>query len=710
MKRELRNPLAVALFSLALLVSIVSVVSRASQDPSDERAFALKDPDHFRWAPPEPFPTREAWERRSRLLRQKLLLSSGLWPERERTPLNARIFDLKSGDGFNVAKVYFESLPGFLATGNIYYPVNGKPPYPAVLTPHGHWEFGRLQNGETGSIPGRCIDFARQGYVVFSIDMVGYNDSFQLPHDGAKSRAQLVADSPLPYEPRLFRSDFLFPEAELYGFNLSGLQLWNAIRALDFLTSLPEVDPARIGVTGASGGATQTILVMAADDRVRVAAPVNIIGAAKHPGCGCENPPGLWIDTSTIELAATFAPRPLLLVSATEDPWTNSTPTRELPMLRKYYRLFGAEDKIDNRHVSAGHNYNAESRAAVYTFFRKYLHPPGPPVATPAPIAPEPKTLGDLRVFPDHILPPSAKPGRVVVQEWQKSSEETLARLFPKDAAALAQFRITFVQALALVLDVEKPRTDTLTRLTGADEARGPRILRREQIGRRGRGDRVEIESLRTSAQPEGAILLVAPESYGPLLFEGGTGPALPWVRAALAKNLVVFRVRGYASGRLRIPDRTWYSCNWPESYNRSNEILAIQDTITAMASIRQSLPDKPLTVVGLEKAGLPATFAAAIHGEAARVIIDLNGEDPGYDATLRRLLPAGSIRRIGDLRTAVLLLLSGQVHLLNPGLGFESGWYREEAARVGASARLLMHESVTPMDPALLLNQGQAP
>ncbi len=702
MRRANRNSLVIVL-ALMAWVNRPCSIALASQEVSDSRASHMSDADHFSWAPPDPFPSRDAWEKRAQQLRQRLLLSAGLWPQRERTPLNATIFDLQTGDGFKVAKVHFESLPGFLVTGNIYYPAAGTPPYPAVLTPHGHWTYGRLQNGEAGSIPGRCIDFARQGYVVLSIDMVGYNDSFQLPHDGAKSRAQLKADIPLPYEPRLFRADFIFPEAELYGFNLGGLQLWNGMRALDFLASLPEVDPARIGVTGASGGATQTILLMAADDRVRAAAPVNIIGAGKHPGCGCENLPGMWIDTSTIELAATFAPRPLMMVSATEDPWTHSTPTREFPMLRKYYGLFGAEDHIENAHVKAAHNYNAESRTAVYAFFRKHLNPPGPEVANAAPISLDVKSLGDLRVFPDHVLPKSARPGRTVAQDWQKNSEEALAQLFPRDAGALGKLRTTFVEALALVLDVQIPGPDALRRSSGDEEVRGDLVVRREHIGRNGRGDWIELESLRSNRAPTGVVLVVAPDSFGPMLPDAGVGLCLPWVRGLLDNHIALFRVRGYASGRLRIPDRTWDSYSWPASYNRSNEILAIQDVITAMASIRHALPDRTLTVVGLERAGLTAAFAAAIHGGATRVIIDLNGEDPGYDKSLQRLLPVGSIRRVGDLRTAVLLLLSGQVDLLNPGPTFDISWYREQAARIGASSRLAVHEAAVLTDPGFL-------
>ncbi len=658
----------------------------------------LQDPDHFKWALPDPFPSPQEWEERASQLRQKILLSAGLWPERERTPLQARVFDVKEGQGFKVAKAHFESYPGFLATGNLYFPTIGKPPYPAILTSHGHWQYGRLQNSETGSIPGRSIDFARQGYVVFSIDMVGYNDSFQLPHDGAKSRAQLVADSPLPYEPRTFRADWFFPEAELYGFNLGGMQLWNDIRALDFLASLPEVDPSRIGVTGASGGATQTILLMAADKRVSVAAPVNIIGAAKHPGCGCENPPGLWVGTSTIEVAATFAPRPLLLVSATEDPWTNSTPTREFPMLSRYYSLHGAQDKLENVHIKAQHNYNAQSRAAVYAFFRKHLNPPGPAITDPPPVAPELKSLGDLRVFPEGILPKSAKSGREIAADWGKTSRDALEKAFPAAASALPGFRNSYSHALRLVLGVEKVAPESLNREPAASPSSGSRSTKRERIQRK--KDSMVLESMRLDGKAAGAVLITAPAIYGPLSVNGNPNPALPWLRALLEKGNVIFRVSGFVDGAVRIPDRSWGAMSWPGSYNRSNELLGIQEVMTAIAAIRQELPGLPLTVIGLERTGLLAAFAIAVQGGADRAVIDLNGEDPGFDPTLSRLVPVSAIRRVGDLKTAALLM-DARLDFINPGQGFEGNWYAAHAARLGLP--ITVHGAVSPTDPGFL-------
>src|SRR5436190_1474437 len=105
-------------------------------------------------------------------------------------------------------------------------------PLPVVLNPHGHGKFGRLHDDEAFSNPARCLQFARLGMVAFSYDMVGYQDTGQF---GAH------------------RKFFLQPELELWNFSLMGLQTWNSVRALDFLLTLPFVDPKRIACTGESG-------------------------------------------------------------------------------------------------------------------------------------------------------------------------------------------------------------------------------------------------------------------------------------------------------------------------------------------------------------------------------------------------------------------------------------------------------------------------
>ena len=219
---------------------------------------------------------REEWLQRKESLRKQILVAAGLWPQPQKTPLNSQIFDRLDRDGYSIEKAYFESYPGFFVTGNLYRPIGKTGPFPGVLSPHGHWAYGRLENSELCSVPARCINLAKQGYVVFSYDMVGYNDSQQVDHRYLKERE------------------------ELWGFGSLGLHLWNSIRCVDFLESLPEVDKARLGCTGASGGGTQTFLLTAVDDRIAVSAPVNMISAHMQGGDVCENAPNLKWHVSTL--------------------------------------------------------------------------------------------------------------------------------------------------------------------------------------------------------------------------------------------------------------------------------------------------------------------------------------------------------------------------------------------------------------------------
>ncbi len=225
-----------------------------------------------------------------------MLVSLGLWPTPTRTPLAPKIYGKLERDGYTIEKVVLETLPGFTLSGNLYRPVGKTGRLPGLLCPHGHWEDGRV-NPE---VQMRCIRWAKLGCVVFMYDMVGYNDSKPFGHA------------------------FLNPRLNRWGYSLAALQTWDSIRALDFLTSLPDVDPARIGCTGESGGGTQTFLLTALDDRVKVAAPVVMVSEGFQGGCVCENAAGLRHGTDNVEFAALTAPRPLKLVGATGD-WTVNT-------------------------------------------------------------------------------------------------------------------------------------------------------------------------------------------------------------------------------------------------------------------------------------------------------------------------------------------------------------------------------------------------
>ena len=238
------------------------------------------------------YASRTDWEERARHIREHILACAGLWPLPDKTPLKPRIFSRLERDGYAVEKVFFESLPGFFVCGNLYSPVPWTAgSIPAIACPHGHWKRGRLEHGDSGSVPGRCINLARQGNVVFTYDMAGHNDSDQIDHGGFGGVAE-----------------------DLWGIGTLGLQLWNSIRVVDFLISLAGVDARRIGCTGASGGATQTFLLCAVDRRVAAAAPVNMISSHMQGGCNCENQSHLRLDINNVEIgggdgAASATPR-----------------------------------------------------------------------------------------------------------------------------------------------------------------------------------------------------------------------------------------------------------------------------------------------------------------------------------------------------------------------------------------------------------------
>jgi dienelactone hydrolase len=369
-----------------------------------------------RFQPPR-YSTREAWTARAAYLRAHVLASAGLLPLPEKTPLKPTVFGEIARADYTVSKVYFESLPGFFVTGNLYRPV-GDGPFPAMLSPHGHWTYGRLENTSLASGPGRAINLARQGFVVLTYDMIGYTDSQQVPHTFGGRREQL------------------------WGLSLSGLQLWNSIRALDFLESLPYVRRDAMGVTGESGGGTQTFLLAAVDDRVAVAAPVNMISLHMQGGCLCENAPGLRLDTTNVEIASIIAPRPLLMVSATGD-WTRETLEVEYPAVRSIYGLFDAADRVHAVRIDAEHNYNRASREAMYAWMARWLQNAPPDVRkSEREFTPEP--LQNLLVFHQRPLPEHAVTPAQLTDFWIAAAKRQLASTEPAELRSALRHSLAF--------------------------------------------------------------------------------------------------------------------------------------------------------------------------------------------------------------------------------------------------------------------------
>ena len=426
----------------ALLAAIVTTTQPLA---GQSRYRTLDD----RFAPPR-FETAETWNVRAASLRDHVLASAGLLPMPEKTPLEPAVFgEIRKAD-YSVSKVYFESLPGFFVTGNLYRPL-GDGPFPAILSPHGHWAYGRLENTALNSGPGRAINLARQGFVVFTYDMVGYNDSQQVPHTFSGKREYL------------------------WGLSLSGLQLWDSIRALDFLESLPYVKRNAIGMTGESGGGTQTFLASAVDQRIAVSVPVNMISLHMQGGCLCENPPGLRLETTNVEIAATIAPRPLLMISATGD-WTNETLELEYPAVRSIYGLVDASDRVRAVRIAAEHNYNKESREAMYAWMARWLQH-APEDARPAEKSFTPERLENLLVFHNRSLPQNAVDVAGLTNEWIEAAKRQLTAAAPGAFSSTLRHALGFASDLPSHESVKKKNDVDRTVLLGAPDQELERAL-----------------------------------------------------------------------------------------------------------------------------------------------------------------------------------------------------------------------------------------
>lgn len=450
----------VAVVSTSLGLNIAAAMATAADAPKlavkDDARFAPpKDLDgYFPFTVPE---SKEAWAKRAEVVRRQTLVAQGLWPMPTRTPLNAVVHGKVEREGYTVERVYFESFPGFYVTGSLYRPQGFEGPRPVVLCPHGHFKDGRFYDAgeaamkkqlETGAekfeysgrfpLQARCVGLARLGCIVFHYDMLGYADSQQLSFDvthkyGTKRSAMESAEA----------WGLFSPQAESRLQHVMGLQTWNSIRALDFVETLPDVDRTRIGVTGASGGGTQTFLVGACDPRPAAIVPAVMVSTAMQGGCTCENSCVLRVDTGNVELAGLFAPKPLGMIAA--DDWTREIMTKGYPELQALYKLLGAPaaNVAAFPFIQFPHNYNYVSRAAMYEFFNEHLKLGAKSTIVESDF--KPLTRDELTVWTgEHKQPASGDDfERKLIRHMTEDAEKQIAALEPKDAPSLAKYRAT---------------------------------------------------------------------------------------------------------------------------------------------------------------------------------------------------------------------------------------------------------------------------
>lgn len=245
---------------------------------------------------------------------------------------------IRKFDGYTVQNFRLKTANGHTVCGSIYAPTS-KGKHPLIICPNGHFSngrYGKVQQLRLGTL-------ARMGAICVDYDLWGWGESA----DEVGSKAHQT------------------PEAHV-------MQALNGIRILDWMIRRKDVDTKRIGVNGGSGGGTQTVLLTVLDDRFTAANPVVSVSSWFDGGCPCES--GMPIQlagggTCNAELAAMFAPKPMMLVSDGGD-WTSTTPELEYPYLQRIYGFYGATDKVSNIHLpKERHDFGDNKRNAVYKFF-----------------------------------------------------------------------------------------------------------------------------------------------------------------------------------------------------------------------------------------------------------------------------------------------------------------------------------------------------
>lgn len=593
--------------------------------PNDARLKPLRtlNDKYHPWVPPA---SKEGFEREREAIRRQILVSNGLWPLPEKTPLQPVIHGERNMGDYTISKVYFETRPGLYLTGSLYRPVKKQNKYPAVLCPHGHWANGRFYDagdkpaadqiasgaekfdaGAHSPLQARMVHLARMGCIVFHYDMVGYADQPGVDH----------------------RTGFNDVESAQWLHSKMGLQTWNSLRALDFIAALPEVDQDRIAVTGASGGGTQTFILCALDPRPAICFPAVMVGTAMQGGCNCENANYMRIGVNNVAFAAAFAPKPMALSGA--DDWTIDIESKGLPELKQVYGYYGAADMVAAKcYPQFGHNYNQVSREMMYAWFRQHLNLGDAPV-TESDF--QRLTQAEMTVFDaEHPKPGNVLDGPAMREALTRQSREQLAAIKTD-----ADYERVIGGAAEVMLFRGLPHVNNLeVKETGQSEIGGYSFLK-GTVSNKADGSQIPTAVLLDDEKFNGQVVLWLDGMGKQRLFnwDGGTSTD---VSPLLDKGFAVAGADLFLTGELTGPDNPLtYQVNESDPcytfcYNRPLIAQRVRDILTVVAAIRQNNKVKQVHLVGTGGAGAWAVLARAMmeSDEIGQTIADLDGFEFG--------------------------------------------------------------------------------
>jgi cephalosporin-C deacetylase-like acetyl esterase len=558
-------------------------------------------------------------DHRRQFVREQILKAIGGLPER--TPLNARTVATLERDGYRIEKVVFESQPQFYVTANLYLPAARQPPFPAVLYPLGH-ELGAKAHEAWQQM---LATLARRGYVALTWDTIGQGERIQLY--SADLHDSYLRGSTTEHT-------ILGTQALLTGQHIARYTIWDGIRALDYLLSRKEVDPARVAVTGNSGGGTHTAYLAALDDRLKAAAPSCFITSwhwmlkTIGPQDAEQVFPG-WLGNGLDypDFIYAASPKPYLMLTAIRDFFP-------IDGARETFQEVRAVPGIDIGMFEAddGHGYTHPRRMAAYDWLSRKLRDK-PDEEPEVPIEPEsPETLNCTTT------------GQVVTS----LGGETVSTLNRARAAALRANRGKPASAGDLRSWQDKVRA-TAQRLSGYEPASGPlSVTPYGEIA----GEGYRIRKIVYESEPGILIpaLMYIPKS-GParrpavLIADGNGKSAAAKAAEPLAKaGTVVLSVDPRGMGETLItPDlNDSESYRYFGDYEDAMSAILMNRTLVAMRardivrgldvlSAQPEVDAARLSGIGRHGAAVPLLYAAVFDSRLKS--ISLEDMPPSYDA-----------------------------------------------------------------------------
>lgn len=598
--------------------------------PADSRLGQQKtyNEPHHPWTAPT---SLDAWEAQKPGIRERMLVGMGLWPMPPAAPLKPVIHGKIDRDDYTIEKVFFASHPGFYVTGSLYRPKKIVGKIPGVLCPHGHWANGRFYElsadkaqseqiakgaekflaGAQYPLQARCVHLARLGCTVFHYDMVGNADSQQIAH----------------------REGFTDVQATMYLQDFMGLQTFNSMRALDFVLSLPEVDSTRIGVTGASGGGTQTFVLGALDPRPTAAFPAVMVSTAMQGGCVCENCSYLRIGQNNIAMTALFAPKPLAMSAAND--WTLEIEKKGLPELKQIYALYGKPENVAARTwPEFDHNYNQPAREMMYGWFNKHLKLGKPEPIVESDFRPVPPK--ELSVFDaEHPRPADSVNAEQLKAHLRRVSQEQFAALLAAASMpkGMEEYR-RVVGGAARVMFGTLPEKTEVAAVTPLQEVPGDGFqMFRVSATRRGADEQIPIITL-VPSNFNGSVVLWIDDAGKRHLFDASGSPNES-VRKLLTGGTAVASVDLFQTGEF-LPDGQAVPTSQPVNatfagytfgYNRPLIANRVRDLLTVLGGLANYPDFRKIHLVGTGNAGVWALLARAQAGDRVdRCLVDLKG------------------------------------------------------------------------------------